>query len=127
MEKLAQAAAAGKLRGKRRDGRVGFADSDSESEDEDDRMRRKAMAKKRRIDGDGLDTLGERFSTTRILQLRSENFPQPKIPRRVLSMITTKRICTAGATRSTKILAETKPYPKMNPRLSTFAKYEASF
>jgi len=63
LEKLAQAAVAGKLRGKRRDGRIGFADSSSESEDEENRARRKAMAKKRRIDGDGLETLAKNPET----------------------------------------------------------------
>lgn len=54
--KLHQNAAAGKLRGKRRDRGIGLGESDSEDEY---RARPKIYAKKRKIDGDELEALGE--------------------------------------------------------------------
>ena len=47
----------GKLRGKRRDRGVGFEDSDSD--DEESRGPRKPLNKKRRVEGDTLDTYGK--------------------------------------------------------------------
>ena len=58
LERIAQAAAQGKLRGKRRSG-LALDDSEDEEEDEEARRIRGRMHKKRRVDGDTLDALGE--------------------------------------------------------------------
>jgi hypothetical protein len=59
--KKAEDLAEGKFRaGKRRNRGLGVDDDGDSDEDEEDSMRRRAMhSKKRRIDGDGLDALGE--------------------------------------------------------------------
>ncbi|KAH7931349.1 hypothetical protein BV22DRAFT_1053282 [Leucogyrophana mollusca] len=64
IEKLHQDAVEGKMRMKRRDRGVGF-DDDSGDEDEDERNRRirNNMYKKRKIDGDNLEALGQNEET----------------------------------------------------------------
>lgn len=62
LEKLHKDAVEGKLRVKRRNRGVGMDSSDDEDEDEEDRLRRireKMHSKKRRIDGDNLEELGQ--------------------------------------------------------------------
>lgn len=60
LERLHRDAAEGKLRAKRRDRGIGFEDSDSEDDDEENARRRRKLAnKKRRIDGDTLDEIGQ--------------------------------------------------------------------
>lgn len=60
MQKLHTDAVQGKLRAKRRDRGVGFDSDEDEDEDEDARhLRNKINRKKRKIDGDTLEELGE--------------------------------------------------------------------
>lgn len=60
VEKLHLDAIEGKLRAKRRAG-LGLDDDSDEDDEEDqaDKRRRRLMAKKRKIDGDNLEELGE--------------------------------------------------------------------
>lgn len=61
LEKLHQDAIEGKLRHKRRAGGLNLDDDsdDEDGEDEQAKRIRRQMAKKRRIDGDNLEELGE--------------------------------------------------------------------
>lgn len=68
--KLAQDAAEGKFRGKRRGGGLALDDSDSENDDDEDAQRRRRMNKKRRIQGDKLEDLG--MPITSIFQTLTE-------------------------------------------------------
>ncbi|KAG8965892.1 hypothetical protein FRC03_012824 [Tulasnella sp. 419] len=66
LEKLHQAAADGKLRGKKRDRGIGIdgdSDSDDEEADERNRRRRHAMMKKRKIKADDLEALARNSKT----------------------------------------------------------------
>lgn len=58
LQKLHQDATAGKLRGKRRDRGLGFEDSDSDEEEY--QGPRKPSYKKRRIEGDTLESYGKK-------------------------------------------------------------------
>ncbi|EIW82499.1 hypothetical protein CONPUDRAFT_153372 [Coniophora puteana RWD-64-598 SS2] len=64
LEKLHRDAAEGKLRMKRRDRGVGFEDESDDGEDEElSRNIRRGMYKKRKIDGDDLEALGQNQET----------------------------------------------------------------
>ncbi|KII95919.1 hypothetical protein PLICRDRAFT_694035 [Plicaturopsis crispa FD-325 SS-3] len=63
LEKLHRAAIEGQFRVKRRDRGVGFDDDEDEDEDAADRARRRKMNKRRRIDGDNLEELGNSEET----------------------------------------------------------------
>lgn len=69
-EKIARDAAEGKLRAKRRNRGIDFDSDESDDEDDPDaKYRRQKMNKKRRIDGDSLDELGETSTSSRSLHL----------------------------------------------------------
>ena len=57
LQRIHEAAIAGKFRGKRRGG-VDLADSDDDEDDEEARRIRRKMHKKRRVEGDTLEDLG---------------------------------------------------------------------
>ena len=59
LQKLHQEAIEGKFRMKRRDRGVGFEDESDEDDDDDARRIRERIRKKRKIEGDSLEALGQ--------------------------------------------------------------------
>lgn len=74
LEKLHRDAAEGKLRMKRRDRGVGFEDESDDGEDEElSRNIRRGMYKKRKIDGDDLEALGQNQETRAFYETYQQN------------------------------------------------------